>query len=123
MLTYLAVVSCGELAGTDNGAVDVSDTTFNSTATYSCNDGYSIVGDTTRTCLASGLWSGIVPDPENGTATVTDTIFNSTATFSCNDGYNVVGEETRRCLAGGSWSGSAPNCTGIITCKRLSDDL
>ena len=40
-LIYLAVVSCGGLAGPDNGAVDVSDTTFNSTATYSCNDGYT----------------------------------------------------------------------------------
>ena len=62
MLTYLAVVSCGELAGPDNGAVSVTNTTFASTATYSCNDGYSLVGDTTRTCLASGLWSGVVPN-------------------------------------------------------------
>ena len=101
---------------------------------------YNLVGDTTRTCLASGLWSGIVPnctgilhtpemilypwfaiscavvdcgglpDPENGTATAADTTFNSTATFSCNDGYNLVGEETRRCLASGNWSANEPSC-------------
>ncbi|CAI8036485.1 CUB and sushi domain-containing protein 3, partial [Geodia barretti] len=125
------VVDCGVLVDPTSGAVTLSNTTFTSSATYSCNDGYSLVGDSTRTCLASGLWSGIapnctvvdcggLPDPENGAATVTDTIFNSTATFSCNDGYNLVGEETRRCLASGSWSGSAPNCTEI-DCGDLFD--
>ncbi|CAI8041021.1 Sushi, von Willebrand factor type A, EGF and pentraxin domain-containing protein 1, partial [Geodia barretti] len=117
------VVGCGSLLAPANGLVNVSTTVFNSTATYSCNGGYNLVGDTTRTCLASDLWSGIkptctvvdcggLPDPENGTATVADTIFNSTATFSCNDGYNLVGEETRRCLASGNWSANEPSCVG-----------
>ena len=45
----------------ENGTVTVTNTTFASTATYSCNDGYSLVGVTTRTCLASDLWSGDEP--------------------------------------------------------------
>ena len=54
-------VDCGSLTDPVNGAVTVTNTTFNSTATYSCNDGYSLVGDTTITCLASASWSGGEP--------------------------------------------------------------
>ena len=36
-------------------------TFINSTATYSCEDGYSLVGDAVRTCLSSGKWSGNPP--------------------------------------------------------------
>ena len=57
----VVVVDCGGLMDPENGAVTVTNITFNSTATYSCNDGYILVGDTTRTCLASGLWSGTAP--------------------------------------------------------------
>ena len=39
----------------------LSGTTFTSTATYSCNDGYTLEGVTTRTCLASGSWSDSAP--------------------------------------------------------------
>ena len=57
-------MNCGGLNGPENGGVDVSNTIFDSTATYSCNDGYNLVGDTTRTCLASGSWSGDDPTCE-----------------------------------------------------------
>ena len=54
-------VDCGTLVDPTNGLVAVTDTIFNSTATYSCNNGYNLVGDTTRTCLASGSWSDTAP--------------------------------------------------------------
>ena len=57
-----AVVDCSSLTAPENGLVNVPTTIFNSTATYSCNDGYNLVGDTTRTCLASGNWSGDDPN-------------------------------------------------------------
>ena len=34
---------------------------YNSTATYSCEAGYNLVGDAVRTCLSSGNWSGYSP--------------------------------------------------------------
>ena len=34
---------------------------INSVAIYSCDDGYSLVGDASRTCLETGLWSGTAP--------------------------------------------------------------
>ena len=36
-------------------------TTFGETANYSCNTGYNLVGDSTRTCQATGVWSGSAP--------------------------------------------------------------
>ena len=59
--SFPAVVDCGGLSNPESGVITMSGTIFNSTATYSCNDGYNLVGDTTRTCLASGSWSDTAP--------------------------------------------------------------
>ena len=56
------VVDCGPLTDPDNGSVThTAGTTFRQIATYSCNTGYSLVGDSTRTCQSSGFWSGNAP--------------------------------------------------------------
>ena len=60
----VTVVDCGDLMDPANGAVSLTNTIFNSTATYSCNDGYNLVEDTTRICLASGSWSDTAPTCE-----------------------------------------------------------
>ena len=58
----LAVVDCGNLTDPANGQVNhTSGTTFGQTATYSCNTGYNLVGDSTHTCQATVEWSGSVP--------------------------------------------------------------
>ena len=62
MCFLLAVVDCGNLTDPDNGQVNhTAGTTFGKTATYSCNTGYNLVGDSTRTCQATGNWSGSAP--------------------------------------------------------------
>ena len=58
---FLTVVDCGNLTDPANGTVNDTDRTFGQTATYSCDTGYSLVGDRTRTCQASGSWSGSAP--------------------------------------------------------------
>ena len=56
------VVDCGSLGNPANGVVSVSDTTYNSMATYSCNPPHTLImGDDKRTCQNSGVWSGIEP--------------------------------------------------------------
>ena len=52
------VIDCGSLTHPANGDVLVLSTIFNSVAMYSCNAGYNLTGDTTRTCLGTGFWSG-----------------------------------------------------------------
>ena len=57
----IAVVDCGGLENPTNGLVTLEDTVFESVATYSCQDGYTQVGDDTRLCVADGTWSGDAP--------------------------------------------------------------
>ena len=55
-------VDCGPLSGPANGQVThTAGTTFGQTATYSCNTGYNLLGDSIRTCQAAGVWSGHAP--------------------------------------------------------------
>ena len=62
MYSHFAVVDCGSLTDPANGRVDhTAGTPFGQTATYSCNTGYNLVGDSTLTCQASGNWSGSAP--------------------------------------------------------------
>ena len=54
-------VDCGPLSNLTNGQVShTAGTTFGQTATYSCNTGYNLVGDSIRMCQANGEWSGSV---------------------------------------------------------------
>ena len=58
-------MDCGDPPPPGNGQVDHNaGTTFRQTATYSCNTGYILVGRNTRTCQATGLWSGGAPTCE-----------------------------------------------------------
>ena len=59
--TSWVAVDCGTLEAPANGSVTVSGTTFTSTATYSCDSGYILHGNTTRICLETGLWSTSSP--------------------------------------------------------------
>ena len=52
------LVDCGALLDPVNGQVMLSGTVLRSVATYSCNTGYSLVGNSTRVCQADGMWSG-----------------------------------------------------------------
>ena len=60
---YLSTaVNCGTLSNLANGRVShTAGTTFGQTATYSCNTGYNLVGNSTQTCQATGVWSGSAP--------------------------------------------------------------
>ena len=55
-------MNCGTLTNPANGQVShTAGTTFERTATYSCDTGYILVGDSTRMCQVAGLWSGNAP--------------------------------------------------------------
>ena len=58
---FPTAVNCGTLSNPANGWVGHTATTFGRTATYSCNTGYNLVGGITRTCQATGVWSGSAP--------------------------------------------------------------
>ena len=58
----LAVVDCGDLTDPANGQVNHTvRTTCEQIATYSCNIGYNLVGNSIRVCQATGNWSQSAP--------------------------------------------------------------
>ena len=65
---YSTAVQCLELQAPLNGTVITHSQQLGvgTTATYSCDPGYVLVGETTRTCEdthrgATGTWSGMMP--------------------------------------------------------------
>ena len=61
-VSFLTVVDCGALTDPANGQVShTAGTTFGETATYTCDAGYNLVGDSNHTCRATGVWSGCAP--------------------------------------------------------------
>jgi hypothetical protein len=56
-----SIVSCPPLAAPTGGLVSVPSVVYQSSAKYSCDTGYSLSGNTTRTCEADGSWTGTVP--------------------------------------------------------------
>ena len=58
---FSIVVDCESLSAPTNGAVNDSLTTYQSVATYQCNTGYNLIGESDRTCQADGNWSGVEP--------------------------------------------------------------
>ncbi|XP_064386420.1 receptor-type tyrosine-protein phosphatase kappa-like [Halichondria panicea] len=104
-------VDCGSLNNTANGSVDTSSgTTFMMTATYTCNPGYNIVGNESRTCGASGT-SGVWP----GEAPVCNLIPLSSGPM------NVIANNSVLSLA--AIGSSALTChTELTTCCRRVDN-
>ena len=43
------------------GSISAPNTTVGSIATYSCDLGFYLTGDVTRTCQSDGYWSGSMP--------------------------------------------------------------
>ena len=60
-LSTVSVVDCGSLPNPANGAVALDGTEEGSTAQYSCNTGFTLVGSQTRMCGGDGQWSDTAP--------------------------------------------------------------
>ena len=60
-LSYLPVSVCSTLEAPQNGNIVTTSTQFGGRATYSCVEGYRLVGTATRVCQSSGFWSGSAP--------------------------------------------------------------
>ncbi len=61
--------TCSDLSTSTNGMISYNMETVSlrpvgTVATYTCNTGYTLTGDTTRTCGSDGMWSGKAPTCE-----------------------------------------------------------
>ncbi|XP_071821508.1 sushi, von Willebrand factor type A, EGF and pentraxin domain-containing protein 1-like isoform X3 [Apostichopus japonicus] len=123
-----------------SSSVDPMTRTIDAIATYTCNHGYSLVGNATRTCLSHKQWSGnppvcerstevhcgILNTPANGQVTYdseTRTV-GTVATYQCNAGYtNVAGDQERTCEQNGLWSGLPVSCSQDEACLRNEEEI
>ncbi|KAH3889329.1 hypothetical protein DPMN_013383 [Dreissena polymorpha] len=117
------IKDCNILSSPLNGSVSfIPNTQYLGQAEFECNTGYSLSGNKTRTCMASGVWGGTSPTcvikdcgaltaPGNGTVdTQTGTKYQSVALFYCNTGYDLIGVSSSRCAADGVWDSVKPRC-------------
>ncbi|NXN98949.1 C4BPA protein, partial [Rhinopomastus cyanomelas] len=103
---------------------------FGVAVTYSCNEGFSLVGESMIHCTANddreGLWSGEAPEcrvvkcrnpsVENGrrlSGFGTDHGYKDTVAFGCNTGYSLQGSSVVTCGADSEWEPSLPTCEPI----------
>ena len=58
---FSTVVMCPTLVAPANGSLVLSGNTFGETASYTCNTGFILEGDSILTCGGDGQWSGSPP--------------------------------------------------------------
>ena len=122
------IISCPVPETVQHGYVSPSNHTFGSTVTYTCDEGFRLLGESSRTCNADRLWSGqkpiceIVscPYPEvripNGYLLfpLPQYVYNNELVYECREGYNMLGSDRLQCLATGAWSSAVPSCIKIV---------
>lgn len=120
LLTFTNLDGCSELQAPPNGHVNIS-TSRPVKARYGCNEGFSLIGQETLTCLQGGTWTGLQPicirllcsrpsPPLNGRVRVSGVGYTAVATYSCFDGYMLLGSKNRTCQWNNFWSGITPVC-------------
>ena len=61
LLFSSSLVDCPNLMKPPNGSIDIPSLTQGSTATYTCDKGYELKGNSTRTCDSTAMWTGNEP--------------------------------------------------------------
>ncbi|XP_068090442.1 sushi, von Willebrand factor type A, EGF and pentraxin domain-containing protein 1 isoform X2 [Hyperolius riggenbachi] len=124
----LEPVKCKDPEETENGNYTAGEYEVGKEVTFSCNEGYNLIGAETVMCLESGEWNASIPYceavscdkapvPEHGSIVGSNFTYGSKVTFRCTDGYMLIGHEDTECLADGSWSNKAPTCESV-TCTK-----
>ncbi|KAI8500842.1 hypothetical protein Bbelb_216600 [Branchiostoma belcheri] len=120
---------CPTLTPPSNGTLSpVGATSYRDVVTFTCNQGYELVGTSTVTCLSNLAWSHAVPTcrpvlcsaraaPANGAVSPTGAVsYPNGVTFTCNPGYVLNGVATPMCQTDGTWSNPVPSCRDIDAC-------
>ncbi|XP_069497395.1 P-selectin-like [Ambystoma mexicanum] len=123
---------------------------YNSTCTFSCGEGFLLMGSERLRCNVYGNWSAGAPRCEAVKCSslheameqsmsclhpFDEFSYNSTCTFSCSEGFLLMGSERLRCNVYGNWSAGAPRCEarkcpvmeapfrGLMNCSHLLGDF
>nr|XP_054765085.1 LOW QUALITY PROTEIN: uncharacterized protein LOC129271848 [Lytechinus pictus] len=113
-----------------HGGLSIS---YTDTCSYSCDEGYNLIGSESVTCLANTSLSDFLPTCEVVScsipvlpprlSTMTSQCdggqsinYTDICSYSCDVGYNLIGSESVTCLANTSLSDFLPTCE-VVTCS------
>nr|XP_020835763.1 membrane cofactor protein-like isoform X2 [Phascolarctos cinereus] len=118
----------------EHGQIHIPDASVGSQITYSCNEGYTLIGNVNRNCELHGqrvVWTGAdpfckintcerPPRIENGKHSDSHRVFftyGESVTYHCHsrDGYHVwlIGNPTIFCDKDGEWNKLPPKCKEV----------
>ncbi|XP_023801732.1 complement receptor type 2-like, partial [Cyanistes caeruleus] len=98
------------------------------TVSYSCSEGFQLLGNASITCTDSGLWSRPlprceaigcqVPEVQNGNVYNPQSTYRAgeTLLFDCDAGYSSEGTAEARCQPGGTWDPPLLGCQRVRPC-------
>lgn len=139
------VIRCGYVSSPTNGKIHITKVSYGGVATFQCDDGYDLIGPTSRTCGLDGKWSKTNPEcnshvscpkiqlnpnsiviyaTEKGRLPLNLTTFKSgtLAEIQCNENTSPIGENLITCLKDGTWDNGPPECL-LLTKQRVEDKL
>uniref|UniRef100_A0A8D2DSF2 Complement C3d receptor 2 n=1 Tax=Sciurus vulgaris TaxID=55149 RepID=A0A8D2DSF2_SCIVU len=108
---------------------------YNDTALFACEPGFTLKGSREIRCNARGMWEPTVPVCEKE-CQPPPTILNgqregrrlvrfdpgTSVKYSCDPGYVLEGEEYLHCTSEGAWTPTAPQCK-VAECKPIGPQL
>ena len=126
-------IDCGPIDPTTHGSIISSreGTTYQAVVSFTCDLGYVLSREVSRTCQSDGTWSGTSPAClpvecpvetgvlSNGVVNSTANTFGNSVSYSCLDGYRLDGLGVRTCQADGTWDQQKPVCQ-IVQCPELT---
>lgn len=123
---HCEIVECPPFRPVPHGKMKGEGRTFGSVVEIECDEGYYLVGKSSRKCEGDGNW-GDEFEPycervqceelsqiNNGQTLVTDRTFGSVAEFRCDEGFRLHGSARRECRSDGKWSENEPYCQLVI---------
>ncbi|NXU00716.1 CR1L protein, partial [Buphagus erythrorhynchus] len=138
---FCKVRKCTYPGDLENGYFDPTDLSFGSKLTFSCKEGYRLLGNEEISCTIKGEgvdWNGFLPYCEkipcepppkiaNGEYEERDSyVYQSSVTYRCQDvprgtdPFSLIGPATIYCTAdansNGVWSGPPPQCR-VVKCE------
>ncbi|PIK48478.1 hypothetical protein BSL78_14648, partial [Apostichopus japonicus] len=127
--TPTCAVQCPALTTPVNGRKDGSGTGSNDRVAFTCDQGFSLNGESVLTCQSDGTWSADVPEctavqcpaldtPVNGRKDGSGTGSNDRVEFSCDERFRLNGESVLTCQSDGTWNADVPVCTEDNRCSR-----
>ncbi|XP_049737233.1 P-selectin isoform X5 [Elephas maximus indicus] len=104
-----------------------------SSCSFRCEEGFTLVGPEEVWCVASGVWTAPAPvckavqcqflePPSKGTIDCAHPLaafaYGSSCKFECRPGYRLRGSDTLRCIGPGQWTAPMPACEAL-QCQDL----